>query len=118
MFIKVVSFVVFISCFVISQISFAELLSDIQKKELTLFGMKAIGINANIGMVKNIMSKSEINKMVATGLNANGHLCANVVHIIPLIIKSKYEVECITYRGGQTKKSYIIDSLQGVAFIP
>ena len=96
----------------------AESISDYQKKELTVFSMKAIGVNASIGMVKNVMSDSEVNHMVAAGINANGYLCADVVDIIPLKMKSKYEIECIAYRSGRVKKSYIIDSIQGVAFAP
>ncbi len=89
-----------------------------QKKELTVFGMKAMGLNVGISDVKNILSASEIEQMVATGLNLNGHLCAQITDIRPLKVKSTYEVTCIAYRGGSAKKSYVVDALKGVAFVP
>jgi len=92
--------------------------SDIQKKELTLFGMKAMGLNVDISGVKKVLSTSEVNQMVATGLNLNGHLCAELVAIRPLKVRSTYEATCIAYRGGSAQKSYIIDALKGVAFVP
>jgi hypothetical protein len=96
----------------------AESLSDVQKKELMLFGMKAMGLNVGINHVKNVLSISEINEMVATGLNLNGHLCAELVAIRPLKVKSSYEATCIAYRGGNAKKEYVIDALKGLAFVP
>ena len=104
--------------FLIACLAHAELLSDTQKKELTLFGMKAMGLNVGIGQVKKVLSVLEVNKMVATGLNLNGHLCAELIEIRPLKVKSTYEATCIAYRGGSSKKSYIIDALKGVAFVP
>jgi len=96
----------------------ADSLSDTQKKELTLFGIKAMGLNVGIAQVKNVLSTPEVNEMVATGLNLNGHLCAELILILPLKVKSTYEATCIAYRGGSAKKSYIIDALKGVAFVP
>ncbi|WP_142995678.1 hypothetical protein [Zobellella denitrificans] len=96
----------------------AETLSNLQKKELTIFGMKAMGLNVGIGQVKKILSTPEIHEMVAAGLNLNGHLCAELVEIRPLKIQSTYEVRCIAYRGGSAKKQYVIDALKGVAFVP
>ena len=93
-------------------------LSDTQKKELTLFGMKAMGLNVGIEQVKKVLPTPEVNKMVATGLNSNGHLCAELISILPLKVTSTYEATCIAYRGGSSKKSYIIDALKGVAFVP
>lgn len=93
-------------------------LSDTQKKELTLFGMKAMGLNVGIGHVKKVLSVPEVNEMVATGLNLNGHLCAELIAVRPLKVKSTYEATCIAYRGGSSKKFYIIDALKGVAFVP
>lgn len=89
-----------------------------QKKELTVFGMKAMGMNVGIGDVKNVLSASEIEEMVATGLNMNGHLCAQISDIRPLKIKSTYEVTCVAYRGGSAEKNFIVDALKGVAFAP
>ena len=93
-------------------------LSDTQKKELTLFGMKAMGLNVGIGHVKKVLPDPEVNEMVATGLNLNGHLCAELITVRPLKVESTYEATCIAYRGGSSKKSYIIDALKGVAFVP
>lgn len=80
--------------------------------------MKAMGLNVGLGQVKKVLSTSEVNKMVATGLNLNGHLCAELISILPLKVKSTYEVACIAYRGGSSKKSYIIDSLKEFCFLP
>jgi len=93
-------------------------LSNVQKKELTVFGMKSMGLNVGIDSIKKILSIQEINEMVATGLNLNGLICAELTTINPLKIKSTYEVTCIAYRGGSSKKSYIIEALKGVAFVP
>jgi len=90
-------------------------LSDIQKKELTLFGMKAMGVNVDISQVINVPSTPEVHQMVATGLNLNGHLCAELVAIRPLNVKSTYEATCIASRGGSAQKSYTIYALKGVA---
>lgn len=103
---------------VIPIITSAADLSTVQKKELTVFGMKAMGLNFGVGDVKNVLSTSKIEKIVSTGLNLNSHLCAQITDIRPLKVKSTYEVTCIAYRDGSAKKSYIVDALQGVAFIP
>lgn len=108
----------FISIFLISGLAQGASLSDTQKKELTLFGMKAMGLNVEIGHVKKILSGSEVNEMVATGLNLNGYLCAEVIAVRPLKVKKFYEATCIAYRGGSSKKFYIIDALKGIAFVP
>jgi hypothetical protein len=65
-----------------------------------------------------VLSQAEIEHMVATGINKNGHLCARIVDIRPLKIKSAYEVSCIAYRGGSAKKSYVLEALKGIAFEP
>jgi len=107
-----------ISFAVLTSSVYAASLSDIQKKELTLFGMKAMGMNVSISFVKKVLSTPEVNEMVSTGLVMNGHLCAEVVSIHPLKVKSTYEATCVAYRGGSAKKSYIIDALKGIAFVP
>ena len=96
----------------------AATLSDVQNKELTLFGMKAMGLNVGIAQVKKVLSTPEVHEMVATGLNLNGHLCAELVDVRPLKVKSTYEATCVAYRGGTAKKQYVIDALKGVAFVP
>jgi len=98
-------------------VSAAELTTQ-QKKELIVFGMRAMGLKVGIGHVKKILSRPEIETMVATGLNLNSHLCAEITDIRPLKVKATYEVTCIAYRGGSAKKAYIVDSLKGVAFVP
>jgi hypothetical protein len=89
-----------------------------QKKELTVFGMKAMGLSVGVADVKNVLSIQEIEQMVATGLNLNSLLCAQITAIRALQVKSTYEVTCIAYRGGTAQKSYVVDSLKGVAFVP
>jgi len=108
----------FLSLLFIPAIAMAAGLTSLQKKELTVFGMKAMGMNVELGHVKNILSNPEIKEMVATGLNMNGHLCAQITDISPLKQNSKYEVSCIAYQGGKAQKTYIVDALNGVAFEP
>lgn len=97
---------------------YAETLSNDQKKELTLFGMKAMGLNVGMAQVKKVVSTAEVHELVATGLNLNGHLCAELVDVRPLKVRSTYEATCVAYRGGTAKKQYVIDALKGVAFVP
>ncbi len=108
----------FLGLVFVSSLAQAGTLSNTEKKELTLFGMKAMGLNVGIESIKKVLSIPEVNKMVATGLNLNGHLCAELVAVRPLKVKSTYEATCIAYRGGSSKKAYIIDALKGVAFVP
>lgn len=96
----------------------ADELSNQQKTELMVFGMKAMGLNVGMADVKKVLSIPEIEHMVATGLNLNGFLCAKVVNIHQLKIDSTYECRCIAYRNGTAEKTYIIDALKGTAFEP
>lgn len=93
-------------------------LSSQHIKELSVFGMRAMGAKAEVSDVKNVVSRPEVEKLVAAGLNMNGHLCAQVVEIRPLKVAGTYEATCIAYRGGSAKKSYVLDALKGVAFAP
>ncbi len=68
--------------------------------------------------IVNVLSDQEIDELVATGLNLNGHLCAKVVDIRSLRVKGAYEATCIAFRGGTSRKTYIIDSSRGTAFLP
>lgn len=96
----------------------AGVLTDDQKKELMIFGMKAMGINVGMDQIKKVLSAREVYEMVAGGLNLNGHLCAELVDVRSLKAQSTYEATCVAYRGGTAEKQYIIDALKGVAFIP
>jgi hypothetical protein len=93
-------------------------LSESQRKELTLFSMKAMGLKVSISDVKKALPANEVNELIATGINLNDHLCAKVLEVRPLKMKSRYEVKCTSYRGGTSTKHYIIDALNGVAFVP
>ena len=103
---------------VLPLVAVASDLTVTQKRELTVFGLKTLGVNAGVQDIKNDLSLSEIEEMVATGLNINGHLCARITSIRPLNLRSKYEVTCIMYRGGTATKTYVVDALNGVAFVP
>ena len=61
-------------------------------------------------------SEGELEEVVATFLNLNGLLCARVTDIRPLKLKDTYEVTCIEYRGGSTKKTYILNMADGRVF--
>jgi hypothetical protein len=60
-----------------------------QRKDLIVFAMKAMGTNVGVQDVKDPLTSSEVETLVATGLNLNGHLCARVVSVRPLQLKSK-----------------------------
>lgn len=93
-------------------------LSKQNKKELSVFGMRAMGMEVGVGDIKKIVSRPEIEKMVQAGINLNGYLCAKIIDIRPLKISGTYEVSCVAYRGGSSKKYYVLDALKGVAFEP
>lgn len=64
-------------------------------------------------------SDSDLKKMTKLILNTNGLLCADVIDIRPLKVRDNvYEVECIEYRGGQNRKTYIMDAAKGTAWNP
>jgi hypothetical protein len=63
--------------------------------------------------------KGSLKEQTALILNLNGLLCAEVVDIRPLkVSKDVYEVECIEYRGGKARKTYIMDAAKGTAWKP
>ena len=70
------------------------------KRELTVLGSRAMGLLVGVNDVKKILSGAEIEKLVAAGINLNGHLCARITDIRLLKISGGYEVTCIAYRGG------------------
>lgn len=90
-------------------------LDIVNKKELTVFGLRTMGMKSGTGDIKKVLSKSEIEELVATGINLNGFLCAKITDISALKVKSTYEVTCIANRGGTAKKTYLLDSLKGIA---
>lgn len=93
-------------------------LSEKHQKELIVFMMRAMGTNLGVNDVKNKVSSEELETMVATGLNMNGHLCATITDIRPLRPEGAYEVTCVAYRDGSAQKSYTVDALRGTASEP
>lgn len=91
-------------------------LTEDQRRELTLFGIKAMGLNAGLGDIKDTPSNTEIVELIEVGLNLNGHLCAGLVSVRPLELDHTYEAVCVAYRGGSARKSYVIRALEGIAF--
>lgn len=85
------------------------------KKDLTVFGLRSMGMNAGLGDVKKVLSEAEVKELVLAGINLNGHLCAEILDIRPLEIAGAYEVSCIAYRGGSAKKAYLLEALEGIA---
>ena len=61
------------------------------------------------------VERRALEETVATMLNFGGHLCATVTHVQPLRLKDRYEVECIEYRGGRGRVTYIFDARDGSA---
>ena len=91
-------------------------LTEGQRSELMVFGIKAMGLNVGLADIKNIPSNAEVAEVVETGLNLNHHLCAALVSIRPLELEHTYEAVCIAYRGGSAQKYYVIRALDGTAF--
>lgn len=57
------------------------------------------------------LTRDDLKTMTATILNINGLLCAQVNDIRSLKAGDKiFEVTCITYRGGNATKTYIMDA--------
>jgi hypothetical protein len=90
-------------------------LSNAQRVELAVFGMKAMGLKVSPKDVGKVPNSKETVEMVATGINLGGNLCATVTSILPLRTKGHYEVTCIANRGGEARKSYTVDSNTGKA---
>ena len=109
---------IIVQCYFYASVAQSDSLTNIQKKELTVFGLRSMGLNVGVAEVKKVLSIDEVEEMITTGLNLNGFLCARLTTIKPLRVKSTYEATCIAYEGGSSKKHYIINALEGVAFIP
>lgn len=90
-------------------------LSDMQRRELSVFGMRAMGGNVNAKDIKKTPDVQGMSELVAVGLNLKGFLCATVVDIAEIKIKGRYEVTCIATRGGKATKSYLVDPARGLA---
>lgn len=65
------------------------------------------------GPQKATVSRKEADQLLATLINLNGMLCAEVVSVTPLRTRDRYEVECIEYRGGQHRATYVVDVGRG-----
>lgn len=55
-------------------------------------------------------------EIIATLINLNGLLCAQVQSVNKLQIPDEYEVICTTYRGGTSTSTYIVNKTTGKAF--
>ncbi|MBB1390942.1 hypothetical protein H5185_16205 [Shewanella sp. SG44-6] len=90
-------------------------LSENNLRELTYFSLLSVGVKNDINAIR-VLSQPEVFKMVQVGLLKNDLLCAKLESVVEIDMKSQYEATCVTFRGGSKKSSYIIDSLNGVAF--
>jgi hypothetical protein len=59
---------------------------------------------------------SDAREAAATFINLNGFLCADVISVQALQLNNTFEVTCIEYRGGSSKKTYILNTADGTAF--
>jgi len=91
-------------------------LSTQTKKELFVFGARAMGLKTGVSDVKKVSSREDIDAIVKNGLNMNGHLCAEITNIRALKSAGTYEVTCVAYSGGSARKSYVLEALKGIAF--
>ena len=66
--------------------------------------------------VQPAIAKDALLEQVATFINLNGFLCAEVTGVRPLSSTDTYEVTCVEYRGGSGKVRYILNARSGVAF--
>ncbi len=90
-------------------------LSTAQRLELSVFGMKAMGLKITAKDVSKVPNAKDTIKLVATGINLNGHLCATIVSMSPLKVRGGWEVTCIANRGGKATKTYTVDTNAGRA---
>lgn len=71
------------------------------------FSVALVTLVAPLGVSAQLSHDSR--EMMATFINMHGYLCARVERVTPLRQPSVYEVECVQYRGGQTRVSYVVD---------
>ena len=57
----------------------------------------------------------DLKEKMATVINLNGQLCARVESIRPAGEKDMYNVECIRYRDGTGKATYLVNARTGQA---
>lgn len=65
------------------------------------------------GRQKATVPRKEAEQLLATLINLNGMLCAEVISVTPLRTRDRYEVECIEYRGGRHRATYVVDVSRG-----
>lgn len=80
----------------------------IENKKLKKSDKSSPTANTNISVANS--------EAIATGINLNGLLCAEVVSVNKLTLPNKAEVTCITYRGGSSTSTYIVDVSTGRAY--
>lgn len=56
------------------------------------------------------ISMADNREVIATMINLEGYLCAEVVSVRELQISGVYEIICIEYRGGSGQVRYIVDA--------
>ncbi|WP_146219382.1 hypothetical protein [Sphaerotilus hippei] len=93
-------------------------LSRDQRIDLTVFSIRAMGIDKGASDIKEVPSQSEVLEVVKAGINVNQLLCARITSVRPLKIRGAYEVACVAYRNGTATKTYVLDSSKGAAFEP
>lgn len=59
------------------------------------------------------MSRSDAKSIIKAFINMQGQLCADVVNTRPLALPNTAEVQCIEYRGGSNKVTYIVNMKSG-----
>ncbi len=88
-------------------------LSIEQKKELTVFFGRSMGLQTNVNDIKDVPSEDDLNQLIQSGINLNSFLCAKITDIKPQTSSKKYVITCITFENGSEQKRYVVDALNG-----
>jgi len=113
---RILTCLVFLVCFIAVNSCGEEELTTIQQKELTLFGMRAMGADVAIDDIKEIPTESGIKTLVATGLNLNGYLCAYLDSISPQKTAGIYHIRCSKNISATEWGHYVINVIDGTAY--
>tara|TARA_R110000751_G_C13620073_1_gene464456 strand:+ start:533 stop:769 length:237 start_codon:yes stop_codon:yes gene_type:complete len=70
--------------------------------------MKKLVLILALAMAQNVHAESELEALIATVINLNGHLCASVTRMY-LRGGDTYEVVCKEYRRGSSAVRYVVN---------
>ena len=74
--------------------------------------MKKIILLLTLAMAPQVQAASQLEDMLATMVNLNGHLCADVTRMY-MEGGDTYRIICSRYRSGSGESEYIVNMLSG-----